>query len=63
MTATPTRYEDAIHDRAVEREQIIDALAQGIDDTMDIDTHSSDWARGALDALLAAGFQVERVPS
>jgi hypothetical protein len=61
MTAVPTRDEDAILDRGVERAQILDALEQGINDAMDCDTHASDWARGALDALLAAGFQVKRV--
>lgn len=47
-------------DLAIEREIILDTIEQGIRDRMDIDTNARHWAEGALDALRAAGFMVER---
>ena len=58
--AMTDRWEYAMHDRALEREQILDLIEQGIMDRMDIDTNASHWALGAFDALINAGFKIVR---
>jgi len=45
-----------------DRQEVLNLIAEGIGDRMDIDTGASQWAEGALDALTAAGYVVTREP-
>jgi hypothetical protein len=43
-----------------ERAEVLDTISEGIMDRMDIDTNSTHWAEGALDALLKRGYKVTK---